>query len=45
MVCGGTETSLEIYKNYLKKLLLIIDKLPRLKKEKAVIMLSSSQLI
>ena len=42
MGCGGKETSLEIFETYLKKLLHIIDKLPRQEKEKAVMILKNS---
>lgn len=42
MGSGAKETSLEIFENYLKKLLHIIDKLPRQEKEKAVMILKNS---
>ena len=42
MGAGAKETSLEIFENYLKKLLHIIDKLPRQEKEKAVMILKNS---
>eukprot|EP00092_Neocalanus_flemingeri_P026918 GFUD01029178.1.p1 GENE.GFUD01029178.1~~GFUD01029178.1.p1 ORF type:complete len:219 (+),score=79.11 GFUD01029178.1:41-697(+) len=42
MGCGGKEASLEIFETYLKKLLHIIDKLPRLEMEKAVMILKNS---
>lgn len=42
MGCGGKETSLETFESYLKKLLHIIDRLPKLEREKAVMILKNS---
>ena len=42
MGAGGKEASLEIFENHLKKLLHIIDKLPKLEREKAVLILRNS---
>ena len=42
MGAGGKEASLEICENHLKKLIHIIDKLPKLEREKAVLILRNS---
>lgn len=42
MGCGGKEVTLEVFESYLKKLLHMIDKLPNLDREKAVMILKNS---
>jgi hypothetical protein len=42
MGAGGKEASLETFENHLKKLLHILDKLPKLEREKAVLILRNS---
>ena len=42
MGCGGKDVTLEVFESYLKKLLHVIDKLPNLDKEKAVMILKNS---
>ena len=42
MGCGGRDVTLEVFETYLKKLLHMIDKLPSMDKEKAVMILKNS---
>lgn len=42
MGAGGKEVSLDVFESHLKKLLHIIDKLPKVEREKAVLILRNS---